>query len=155
MLKLAVSKTAILDAISDKKASNIFKSIASTNSNSDILISHLKLTRKQYYSRMSILIRADLVKRQKGRYLLTPFGKVIYSAQINLEAKIENAINNYWKLKAIGSMDMSSREESHKIISALIENQEIKSVLMKEDPHLSIQPPGKKTQDMEDTLLTA
>jgi len=95
------------------------------------------------------------VKRQKGRYLLTPFGKVIYSAQINLEAKIENAINNYWKLKAIGSMDMSSREESHKIISALIENQEIKSVLMKEDPHLSIQPPGKKTQDMEDTLLTA
>jgi predicted transcriptional regulator len=155
MLKLAVSKTAILDAISDKKASNIFKSIASTNSNSDILISHLKLTRKQYYSRMSNLIRADLVKRQKGRYLLTPFGKVIYSAQINLEAKIENAINNYWKLKAIGSMDMSSREESHKIISALIENQEIKSVLMKEDPHLSIQPPGKKTQDMEDKLLTA
>jgi hypothetical protein len=144
----------ILDAISDKKALNIFKSIASTSSNSDILISHLKLTRKQYYSRMSNLIRAGLVKRQKGRYFLTPFGKVIYSAQINLEVKIENAINNYWKLKAIASMDMSSREESNKIISALIDNQEIKSILMKEDSHLSTQSVGKKTQDIEDTLLT-
>jgi hypothetical protein len=144
----------ILDAISDKKALNIFKSIASTSSNSDILINHLKLTRKQYYSRMSNLIRAGLVKRQKGRYFLTPFGKVIYSAQINLEVKIENAINNYWKLKAIASMDMSSREESNKIISALIDNQEIKSILMKEDSHLSTQSVGKKTQDIEDTLLT-
>ena len=104
---------------------------------------------------MSNLIRAGLVRRQKGRYLLTPFGKVIYSAQINLEAKIENAINNYWKLKAICTMEMSSREESDKIISALIYSQEIKSVLMKEDPHLSTQPVSKKTQDMEDTLLTA
>jgi hypothetical protein len=144
----------ILDAISDKKALNIFKSIASTSSNSDILISHLKLTRKQYYSRMSNLIRAGLVKRQKGRYFVTPFGMVIYSAQINLEVKIENAINNYWKLKAIASMDMSSREESNKIISALIDNQEIKSILMKEDSHLSTQSVGKKTQDIEDTLLT-
>ena len=145
-----VSKISLLFAISDKKASNIFKSIASAGSNTDILISQLKLTRKQYYSRMSRLLQAGLVKRQKGRYLLTAFGKVIYSAQMNLEARIENALNNYWKLKAIDSLEMPSREETEKVICALIENEEIKSVLMKEESRPEI----KKTRDVRDTLLT-
>jgi predicted transcriptional regulator len=104
---------------------------------------------------MSNLIRAGLVKRQKGRYLLTPFGKVIYSAQLSLEAKIENALDNYWKLIAIGSIDISSIEESHKIISALIDDLEIRSVLMNGDPHLSTESMRKKTHDMEDTLLAS
>jgi len=90
------------------------------------------------------------VKRQKGRYLLTAFGKVIYSAQMNLEAKIENALDNYWKLKAIDSLEMPSREETGKVICALIENEEIKSVLMKEESRPEI----KKTRDVRDTLLT-
>jgi hypothetical protein len=104
---------------------------------------------------MSNLIRAGLVKRQKGRYLLTPFGKVIYSAQLSLEAKIENALDNYWKLIAIGSIDISSIEESHKIISALIDDLEIRSVLMNGDSHLSTESMRKKTHDMEDTLLAS
>ena len=145
-----VSKISLLFAISDKKASNIFKSIASAGSNTDILISQLKLTRKQYYSRMSRLLQAGLVKRQKGRYLLTAFGKVIYGAQMNLETKIENALDNYWKLKAIDSLEMPSREETGKVICALIENEEIKSVLMKEESRPEI----KKTRDVRDTLLT-
>jgi predicted transcriptional regulator len=149
-----VSKISLLVAISDKKASNIFKSVASAHSNTDILITQLKLTRKQYYSRMSRLIQAGLVKRQKGRYLLTAFGKVIYSAQMNLEAKIENALTNYWKLKAIDSLEMPSREETEKVISALIDNEEIKSVLMKEESHLSAETVIKKTTDVQDTLLT-
>src|SRR6266568_9535806 len=123
-----VSKIFLLFAISDKKASNIFKSIASAHSNTDILITQLKLTRKQYYSRMSSLIKAGLVKRQKGRYLLTAFGKVIYSAQVDLETKIENALNNYWKLKAVDSLEMPSREERDKVISILIDNDEIKGI---------------------------
>ena len=126
----------IIDAISDKKASNIFKSIASSQLNSDILITQLKLTRKQYYSRTSCLLKAGLVRRQKGkkikRYLLTSFGKVIYSAQMNLEAKIENALTNYWILKAIDSIESSS-DDHNKIISELINDQEIKSALMKEE----------------------
>jgi len=149
-----VSKISLLFAISDKKASNIFKSIASAGSNTDILISQLKLTRKQYYSRMSRLLQAGLVKRQKGRYLLTAFGKVIYTAQMNLEAKIENALDNYWKLKAIDSLEMPSREETGKVICALIENEEIKSVLMKEESRLSAEAEIKKTRDVRDTLLT-
>jgi hypothetical protein len=146
------SKASVLQAISDKRASNILKNIASSDSNSDILITQLKLTRKQYYSSMSSLIKADLVKRQKGRYLLTAFGKLIYSAQLGLETKIENALNNYWKLKAVDSLEMPSREERDKVISILIENDEIKGILTKD--LLSTQAVSEKTQKMADSLIT-
>ena len=149
---MLTSKLSILGAISDNRASNILKSIASADSNSDILITELKLTRKQYYSRMSGLIKAGLVKRQRGRYLLTAFGKVIYSAQVTLEAKIESALNNYWKLKAIDSLEMPSREENDKVISMLIDNQEIKDILIKD--LLATDAVKEKTRDMERTLVT-
>jgi predicted transcriptional regulator len=149
-----ISKNAILDAISDKRASDIFRSIALANSNSDILITQLKLTRKQYYSRMSSLKKAGLVKRQKGRYLLTSFGKVISSAYMNLEAKIDNALSSYWKLKAIDSMDLSLGQERNKVISVLIDNQEIESILMKEELQSSTQPASSRTQNRHDTLVT-
>ncbi|MGB6671399.1 MAG: hypothetical protein WBE34_03110 [Candidatus Nitrosopolaris sp.] len=149
---MLTSKLSILGAISDNRASNILKNIASADSNSDILITELKLTRKQYYSRMSVLLKAGLVKRQRGRYLLTAFGKVIYSAQMSLEAKIESALNNYWKLKAIDSLEMPSMEENDKVISMLIDNQEIKDILIKD--LLSTNAVKEKTRDMERTLVT-
>lgn len=132
---MVVSKIAILNAIFEKRASNILKSIASATTSSDILISKLKLTRKQYYSRMALLVQNGLVKRQRGRYLLTAFGKVVYNAQLNLEARIENALDNYWKLKAIDSLEASSypREEDNNVISTLIDNAEIRSVLLRRE----------------------
>ena len=148
-----LSKITILNAISEKKASDIFKSVASTHLNTDILITQLKLTRKQYYSRMSCLTKAGLVKRQKGRYLLTEFGKVIYTAHVNLEAMIEISLNNYWKLKAIDSLEISSRQERNDIVSALIDNQEIRSILMREEPPLPGQALIKKIHDVQDRPL--
>ncbi|HYT03080.1 MAG TPA: hypothetical protein VEL70_09220 [Candidatus Acidoferrum sp.] len=147
-----ISKLTVLQATSDKRATNILKNIASSDSNSDILITQLKLTRKQYYSRMSSLIKAGLVKRQNGRYLLTAFGKIIYSAQVDLETKIENALNNYWKLKAVDSLEMPSREERDKVISILIENDEIKGILTKDS--LSKQAESEKSKVMEHALVT-
>lgn len=149
---MSISKVGVLQATSDKRATNILKNIASSDSNSDILITQLKLTRKQYYSRMSSLIKAGLVKRQKGRYLLTAFGKVIYSAQVDLETKIENALNNYWKLKAVDSLEMPSREERDKVISILIDNDEIKGILTKDS--LSKQTESEKSKVMEHALVT-
>ena len=149
-----ISKNAILGAISDKKASDIFRSIALANSNSDILITELKLTRKQYYSRMSSLKKAGLVKRQKGRYFLTSFGKVISSAYMNLDARIDNALSSYWKLKAIDAMEISPGQERNKVISVLIDNQEIESLLINEELHLSMQPTSSRTQNTQDKLVT-
>ncbi len=143
-----LSKLAILDAISEKRGSDIFKSIALATSNTDILITELNLTRKQYYSRMSNLVKAGLVKRQNGRYLLNSFGKVISSAYLNLEAKIDNALDNYWKLKAIDSVELTPHQERNKVISVLIDNQEIQRVLIESNLDSSAQVEIKKTQDM-------
>ncbi len=45
---------------------------------------------------------------------------------MTLEMKIDGAIGNYWKLKAL---EMPSGEETDKVISVLIDNQEIRSIL--------------------------
>lgn len=147
---MPVSKLSILDAISDKGASNIFKSIASLDSNSEILITKLNLTRKQYYSRMSVLLKAGLVKRYKGRYFLTTFGKVIYDARVTLETKIDDAISNYWKLKAIDSLEMPSGDETDKVISVLIDNEEIRCILMKQ--MLSSSPDTSEAANQNDPI---
>lgn len=113
------------------KTSNTFRTIASKQSCSDILISELKLTRKEYYTRIFRLTKAGLVKREKGKYLITSFGRVIYSGYSDRETRIERPIKDYWKLKAIDMMSISSTEENESIISTLIDNQEIKNVLLK------------------------
>ena len=118
--------------ISDEKSLLIFNTIfLASGDSSDILINHLKLTRKQYYSRITRLVKAGLVKRQKGRYFLTSFGTVIYDAQ----RLLGNAVKNYWKLKAIDSLggatnDSIPEEERNKIIDKMINNREIKEILL-------------------------
>lgn len=129
-----LTKITILDAIFDKKASDIFKSVASSQLDTEFLITRLKLTRKQYYSRMSRLTAAGLVKRHNGRYLLTELGKVIYSAYTDLEAMIEQSLNNYWKLKAIDALEITSKEHRKDILCSLIDNLEIRSILLREVP---------------------
>jgi hypothetical protein len=45
---------------------------------------------------------------------------------------MENAVSNYWKFKAIDSLDMSKdlpAGQRKKIIDGLIDNQEIKAIL--------------------------
>ena len=56
----------ILETISDERALGLFKTIALAKPDSEILITKTQLTRKQYYSRMSLLMRSGLVKRKKG-----------------------------------------------------------------------------------------
>ena len=60
---------------------------------------------------------------------MSAFGKVIYYISL---ATIENAVTNYWKLKAIDSLEMSRElpaEERKKIIDNFIDNQGIKAML--------------------------
>jgi predicted transcriptional regulator len=96
---MGITVADILDAISDARALAVYKTIASEKANSKLLITKMQLTRKQYYSRISRLIKTGLVKRENGRYILTSFGKVIYDFQM----RIEVALENFWKLKIIPS----------------------------------------------------
>lgn len=123
----------ILKAISDEKSLELFRIVALTKQHSDILVSKTKLTRKQYYSRMSTLMKAGLIKREEGNYTITAFGRIIYHISL---AAMENAVNNYWKLKAIESLRMSKdipAAECKKIIDRFIDNPEIKDIFVRDD----------------------
>ena len=63
-----ISVADVPKAISYKRPS-LFKIVTLTKPNSEILISKTKLTRKQYYSRMSTLVKAGLIKRINGNIL--------------------------------------------------------------------------------------
>ena len=123
----------VMKLMSDDQSLIIFNTIfLASGDSSDILIKQLKLTRKQYYSRITRLVKGGLVKRQKGRYFLTSVGMVIYGAQ----RLLGNAVKDYWKLKAIDSfgvankIDSMPKEERNKIIEQMISNQQIKEILV-------------------------
>ena len=122
----------LMKLISDNKSLLIFKTIFLASGDSgENLRTQLNLTKKQYYSRISRLTKAGLVKRQKGRYFVTAFGRVIYDAQ----RLLGSAVKNYWKLKAIDSLgaandDKMPTEERTKIIDLMIGNPQIKEILL-------------------------
>jgi len=121
----------VLKVISDDKSLVLFNMIALAPGDSEILKTTVKLTRKQYYSRMSGLVNAGMVKRKNGNYFITSFGKIVYDAQL----MIRKAINTYWKLKAIDSLEIEHRlpaDERNKIIDTLIDNQDIIKILVKQ-----------------------
>ena len=91
----------------------------------------MNLSTKQYYSRLSGLLEAGLIKRHKSTYSLTLLGKVVYDSQMI----IGEALSHYWKLKAIETIEVSSSnlpvEEITQLINTLIDNPRIKDILMK------------------------
>ena len=62
-----ISVADVLKAISDKKSLELFRIVVLVNQDTDILISKTKLSRKQYYSKMSRLMKAGLIKRKNGK----------------------------------------------------------------------------------------
>ena len=123
----------VLKTIANDKSLVLFNTIALSDCDSDICIRGLELTRKQYYSRLSALLKAGVVKRVRGKYSLTTFGVIVYYAQ----ELIGKAVDQYWKLKAIDSIRASGngelpQEQFHIIIDKLIANQEIKNILLKQ-----------------------
>lgn len=120
----------VLRTISDDKSMDIFKTIAEGTIDSDDLKTKTKLTRKQYYSRLSRMTKVGLVRKKSGKYLLTAFGKVVFDA----ESTVADALDSFWKLRAIDSLEMSNelpKEEQQKLIDALLDNQELKGILVK------------------------
>ena len=130
MILKVESAANIFSAVSDDKSLVLFNTIAVSNSEStDMLLTRLNLTRKQYYSRLSVLVKANLVNRKDRKYFLTAFGKIVYETQTIIEA----ALRNYWKLKAVDGLNSDSdqmpKEEYDKVIDALIDNDRIKKGL--------------------------
>jgi hypothetical protein len=132
---LAPSISLILRKISDDKALTLFNSIAVANDvDKRIQLKQMNLTTKQYYSRISGLVNAGLIKRLKGRYSLTALGKVVYHSHM----MIGKTLSYYWKLRAIESLEPEdstdpsgfSSEEKKQVIATLIDDNQVKDILM-------------------------
>jgi CheY-like chemotaxis protein/predicted transcriptional regulator len=118
-----LSLPAILKAIADPTSLSLFRCIASENLESDVLIKRTNLTPKQYYSRISTITSAGLVKRKNRKYCLTSLGKIVYGLQFTTQ----KAIDNYWKLKAIDSFaDIPEKEQ---LIKRMINDKELVKLL--------------------------
>ena len=94
-----ISITDVLNSISDEKTLDILNTIAVVKRKDDIysMKEQIKLTKKQYYSRMHKLSVAGLIKRTNGKYFLTTLGKIIHEHCVG----IQNAVNAYSKLRAL------------------------------------------------------
>ena len=128
MARSQTSAASVLRTIADDKSIELFTTVALETIDSKNLKNRTKLTRKQYYSRLSRMTSAGLVRRKNGKYILTTFGRIVYDSKVT----IENALNNYWKLKAIDSLETSNevpKEEQQKLIETLLDNEKIKAIL--------------------------
>jgi predicted transcriptional regulator len=149
--KNTTTVTDVLKTIADDKSLVLFNTIALSNGDTDICLSTLGLTRKQYYSRLYAFLKAGLVKRERGKYSLTAFGMIVYHNQ----EIIGNAADQYWNLKAIDSIRASGtgelpQEQFHTIIDKLIANQEIKNILLNQ---IKEKPPVYETEINQISLI--
>ena len=75
------------------------------------------------------LLKQGLIQRNKGSFSLTCLGAIIYHAQ----HVIETGVNNYWKLKAIDSIQSSVGIEEYeriKLIKTIIDDARIEGILI-------------------------
>ena len=119
----------IFKCISDDKSLILFNSVAHLNTKSELLISKLDMTRKQFYARMERLSHQGLIMRKGGQYHLTTMGKIIYHLQntIGRAAQIDQ-----WKLRTIDTIvdeNCMPSNELHVLVDKLIENGELRTIV--------------------------
>ena len=119
----------IIQSISDSKSLDLFRSIAKGNMESEELKETKGLSRKQFYTRTSQLLKQGLIQRNKGSFSLTSLGIIVYHAELIIEA----GVNNYWKLKAIDSIESSGEiveQERVKIIKTILDDNTVQNILV-------------------------
>jgi hypothetical protein len=112
----SVSVLEILAAIGDEKSLNLFNSMAAKGISIEGLLNEHKMSRKQYYLRISKFIGAGMIKRKDGKYILTLFGKVIHEVQLLLL----ELIKSHWQPEAV--KENTGRECKQLFEDRLIEN---------------------------------
>lgn len=116
----------ILNTIKDGKSLELFKIIGSSKRDSF----ELDLSHKRYYRRLSRLIATGLVNRERGKYVLTALGIVVYRGQLIIQKAVTTI---YWNLKAVDAIVSSGKmggEEWVKLIHTIVDDQEIEKVIL-------------------------
>ena len=130
-----ISITNVLRTLSDQKTQTLLNAIIESEvAQSQLLLVQLGLSRRQYYNRITDLVAAGLIRRQRGKYRLSSFGKVIHS----LQKIAERTANNYWKFEVIDSIRMSDNSnlaqiDYMNIVDILLDDIEIKDIYLHGD----------------------
>jgi len=85
-------------------------------------ISKIGLTRKQFYTKLNELITSGIIKKEKGKYSLTTFGKIVYDLTFEYKRKLDSVIEDCWKFKALDLLDISdefTNDEKRKMMEHL------------------------------------
>lgn len=120
----------ILQALSDETSIQLFMRIGLTANDrfndSTTLMTKLKISRKQFYTKIFNLKKCGLVKRIDQKYYITPFGKVVLQSMI----LIEDASKISWKLRVLDALKSSKNlDEGRNLINTLIDSERIKIIL--------------------------
>jgi len=119
----------LLKAIADSQSLELFQSIAKGAVESEILKDKEGISKKQFYVRTRQMLDAGIIRRVKGKFSLTNFGLIVYHGQLVME----KGVNNFWKLKAIDSIQESGQigeNERMKLIKTILNDNAIESILV-------------------------
>lgn len=109
-----------LRVIADQESLQLFFSIATKSGIGSKDLRRLgSLTKKEYYSRTSLMLETGLIKRTKGVFRLTAFGQVMYQACLQIDA-----VQHFSVLKVIDVIDENTAiedEERQKLVTLLME----------------------------------
>jgi hypothetical protein len=123
-----VSESELMRCIADEKSLRMFRTICG---GLPVTISGMNMTRKQYYSRLKMIVDANLVDRSNGRYCVTSLGKVVHGFLDFLETALAK---DYWKYTAIDSLTDADpplpAEERTKIVTSIMESKDTAEVLL-------------------------
>ena len=115
----------VLKLVMNENTLKILNQLIGNNNDLDgntLSITKIDLTRKQFYTKLNELITKGVIKKEKGKYYLTTFGKIVYDLTSEYKNKLGTVIEDYWKFKAIDLLDISdelTNDERHKIIEYL------------------------------------
>ncbi len=120
----------VYKALSNESSVRLFTSIANSNIGTQFSMTDFSLSKPQYYDKINDLRSAGLIFKLKGKYNVTSFGKVIFT----LVKMLDKAAQEHWKLQAIDVMNSAKAmgTDKSKVIDILLDDIEIKEILLKE-----------------------
>jgi DNA-binding HxlR family transcriptional regulator len=112
----------ILKLIMNENTLKILNQIVDNNNNDKngniLSITKIGLTRKQFYTKLNELTSRGLIKKEKGKYYFTTFGKMVFDLTSEYKNKLYSVIEDCWKFKALDLLDISdefTHDEKQKI----------------------------------------
>jgi predicted transcriptional regulator len=119
----------IFRALSDETSELLFKVIASNGGYNKVELTTqvANITTKQYYTRIEKLVKAGLIRRVKEKYVLTPFGRVIYQVTQAIE-QTASLKTVFYILEESRNDKNIPREELDAIAKTLITNDRIREL---------------------------